>query len=121
MIRHNLGHSVYTSRYTIIIEYCRGPQLLQTIFQKAFPKIFRLEKICILGFSNVLIALLKMRQSQNKPYLMWFQCQLQYRPKVSPIWVSVSVLDLNQNSGFGHIQYYGKFVLYKSKEYAQRA
>ena len=31
---------------------------------------------------------------------MWFRYQLRYQPKVSIIWVSV--LDLNQNRGFGH-------------------
>ena len=31
----------------------------------------------------------------------WFQYWLRYWPKVGPIRVSVSVSDLNQNSGFG--------------------
>ena len=31
-------------------------------------------------------------------YLMWFRYRLRYQP----IWVWVSISDLNQNSGFGH-------------------
>ena len=41
----------------------------------------------------------------NSRFSLWnvvlLSVMLQHRPKVSPIWVSVSVLDLNQNSGFG--------------------
>ena len=48
---------------------------------------------------------------------MWFRYRLRYRPNVLPIWVSVSVSDLNQNSGFGRtlLTYYPEHLLFRGE------